>query len=47
MVLGSQAERGIRSGYGIGHTDVKVVSGNSGGGLSGPDHRLNGGLRSG
>ena len=27
MVLGSQAERGIRSGYGIGHTDVKVVSG--------------------
>ena len=46
MVLGSQAERGIRSGYGIGHTDVKVVSG-EGGGLSGPDHRLNGGLRSG
>ena len=31
MVLGSQAERGIRSGYGIGHTDVKVVSGEGGG----------------
>ena len=30
MVLGSQAERGIRSGYGIGHTDVKVVSGEGG-----------------